>query len=78
MEIVRGRSYRVTVRYPWGGQTVAVTDAVFREADGTIRWVSDQDPGEGAYLDCVIQETATRVVGWYLGGCDVTVEITEE
>lgn len=76
MEIVRGRSYKVVVEFPWGERAEVVTDRVERDADGTVRWVSGRDPDGGAYLDPVIRETETWVFGWYQGRCDVTVRVS--
>ncbi len=77
MEFVRGRRYRVVVKYPWGERKEGIAEGVVRESDGTIRWTSAEDLGLEPCLDCVLQEAETWILGWAGGTCDVTVVLSE-
>lgn len=77
MEIVRGRAYRIVVRFPWGRRVEAWNHRVERLPDGSIRWEPPDPFGPEPCLDVVIREEATWVMGWCGGTCDVTVVISE-
>lgn len=78
MDIVRGRSYRIVVRFPWGDRVESWNDRVQRSTDGTIRWEPPEAFGPEPRLDVVIREEETWVLGWCGGTCDVTVVISED
>lgn len=75
MQIDYGTTYYIKIRLPWGELVTFSCDRVTREADGTVRWQSDEGPGLEPSIDIPLSETPTHLSGWLGGTCDTVAVV---